>query len=115
MQVKQLNIWEKMAQARKFSGRLGLTTGHAARHCQVSLPASKRWIQDRRLTAFKTPGGHCRIELEEVQRFLRQYGMPPDATSMPDIRILIVYDNPSIMGLSVHILAFEVRPGGEHL
>jgi len=41
--------------------------------------------------------------------------MPPDATSMPDIRILIVYDNPSIMGLYVHILAFEVRPRGENL
>jgi len=41
--------------------------------------------------------------------------MPPYATSMPDIRILIVYDNPSIMGLSVHILAFEIRPGGENL
>ena len=104
-----------MAPAHRFSDRLGLTTGQAARHCQVSIPALQRWIRDGRLTASKTPGGHCRIELEEVQRFLRQYGMPPYATSMPDIRILIVYDNPSIMGLSVHILAFEIRPGGENL
>jgi excisionase family DNA binding protein len=71
MRVKQLNIWGKMAQARKFSGRLGLTTGQAAHHCQVSLPALKRWIQDGRLTACKTPGGHRRRELEELQRFLR--------------------------------------------
>jgi len=79
------------------------------------MPALQRWIQDGRLMAFKTPGGHYRLELAELQRLLRQYRMLSHATSMPDIRILIVYDNPSIMGLFVHILAFEVRPRGENL
>ena len=76
-----------MAQAHKVSNRLCLTTRQAPRHCQVSVPALKRWIRDGRLAALKTPGGHCRIELEELQRFLRQYGMPHH--SAPDIRILI--------------------------
>src|SRR5713101_5400355 len=81
-----------MEHAHKFSDRLCLTTGQAARHCQVSIPALKRWIRDGRLAAFKTPRGHCRIELEELQRFLRQYGMPLYPTSVLDIRILIVDD-----------------------
>src|SRR5262245_56190696 len=105
MHMEQLNIWEKMAQARKFFARLGLTTRQAARHCQVSLPASTHWIQDGWLTACKTPGGHCRRDLEELQRFLRQYRMPLYATSTPDIRILIVDDNISIMDLFVLMLA----------
>src|SRR5262249_11957893 len=95
MHMEQLNIWGKMVQARKFPGRLGLTTGQSARHCQVSLPASKGWIQDRRLTACRTPRGHCNIYILELKSFLRQYRMP--ATSTFDIRILIVDDNTSIM------------------
>src|SRR5436309_599565 len=102
-----------MEQAHKFSDRLCLTTGQAARHCQVSIPALKRWIRDGRLTAFKTPGGHCRIELEELQRFLRQYGMPLYPTSAPDIRILIVDDEPAIVDLFVDLLAGD--PRGFHL
>jgi len=97
MHMKQLNIWEKKAQVRIFFGWLGLTTGQSARHCQVSLPASKRLIQDRRLTACKTSGGHRRLGLEELQYFLRQYRMPLDATSTPDICILIAEDNTPIV------------------
>jgi two-component system, OmpR family, response regulator VicR len=98
-----------MEQAYKSSNRLYLTTGQAARHCQVSIPALKRWIQDGRLAAFKTPGGHCRIELEELQRFLRQYGMPLYPTSTPDIRILIVDDEPYIVDLFTELLASDPR------
>jgi excisionase family DNA binding protein len=102
-----------MAQAHKFSDRLCLTTGQAARYCPVSIPALKRWIRDGRLTAFKTPGGHCRIELEELQRFLRQYGMLLHPTPAPDIRILIVDDEPAIVDLFVDLFAGD--PRGFHL
>jgi excisionase family DNA binding protein len=98
-----------MEHAHKFSDRLCLTTGQAARHCQVSIPALKRWIRDGRLAAFKTPGGHCRIELEELQRFLRQYGMPLYPTSAPAIRILIVDDESYIVDLFVDLLATDPR------
>ena len=98
-----------MEHAHKFSDRLCLTTGQAARHCQVSIPALKRWIRDGRLAAFKTPRGHCRIELEELQRFLRQYGMPLYPTSAPAIRILIVDDESYIVDLFVDLLATDPR------
>jgi hypothetical protein len=53
-----------MEQAQQSSERLFVSTGQAARHCQASIPALKRWIRDGWLVAFKTPEGHCRKELE---------------------------------------------------
>jgi len=86
-----------------------LTTGEAARHCQVSIPALKRWIRDRRLVAFKTPGGHYRIELKEFQRFLQQHGMPAYPAQSPQARILIVDDEPTIVDVLVDLLAGDPR------
>jgi hypothetical protein len=95
--MEQLNIWTKMVQAHKLFGWLGLTIGQSAHHGQISLPASKRWIEDKRLTACRTPRGHCRLGIEEPQRFPQQYRIPLYVTSTPDIRILIVDDNTSIV------------------
>jgi excisionase family DNA binding protein len=53
-----------------------LTTGQIARHCHVSIPTVKRWIQRGKLAAFSTPGGHRRVALDAFQRFLKEYRMP---------------------------------------
>lgn len=82
-----------------------LTTGEVADHCQVSLPTVKHWIRRGRLRAFKTPGGHTRIELEEFQRFLQQYGMPAYPGREPEPRVLIVDDEPDVVELLVDALA----------
>ena len=60
-----------------------LTTGAAARHCQVSSAALKRWIRAGRLAGFKTVGGHARIPVDEFKRFLREHGMPPYPAAAP--------------------------------
>lgn len=86
-----------------------LTTGQAARQCQVSIPALKGWIRDGRLTAFKTPGGHSRIELGEFQRFLQKHGMPAYPVFSPTSRILIVDDEPLIVNLFVELLTRQPR------
>jgi len=88
---------------------LFITTGQAARHCQVSVPAIKRWIRDDRLSAFKTPGGHARIDLNEFQRFLKQYGMPGYPVPAPEVRILIVDDEPALVDLLVKFLSRDRR------
>lgn len=95
----------KSQRAEKSSPGSHITTGQAARHCQVSLPALKHWILDGRLTAFKTPGGHSRIEVKEFQRFLKQYAMPAYPTPSSEARILIVDDEPAIVDLLVDVLA----------
>jgi excisionase family DNA binding protein len=98
-----------MKKQQKFSERSSLTTGQAARHCQVSIPALRSWIRDGRLVTFKTPGGHRRIALAEFQRFLHQHGMPPYPTLAPAARILIVDDEPFIVQLFVDLLTSDAR------
>lgn len=99
----------KPKQPEKSSPTSYLTTGQAARHCQVSLPALKHWIRDGRFAAIKTPGGHARIEVKEFQRFLKQYGMPVYPGPRSEARILIVDDEPTIVDLLVDVLTRDPR------
>jgi excisionase family DNA binding protein len=96
-------------QTKQLFMRSSLTTGEAARHCQVTTPAIKRWIQDGRLAAFRTPGGHLRIETKEFQRFLHEYGMPAFATPRPELRILIADDEPGVVDMLVDYLSSDPR------
>jgi len=89
--------------------RAYLTVGEAARHCRVSPPALRAWIRDGKLRAFRTLGKHCRIELKEFQRFLREHGMPPYPAPPPETRILVVDDQPRIVDVLVDFLAGDPR------
>jgi two-component system OmpR family response regulator len=88
-----------------------ITTGEAAGHCQVSLPALRRWIRDGRLKAFQTPGKHARIEVREFQRFLKEYGMPPYASegAATGARVLVVEDDPEVVEILTGLLATHPR------
>jgi two-component system response regulator VicR len=88
-----------------------ITTGQAASHCQVSLPALRRWIRDGRLKAFQTPGRHARIEVGEFQRFLKEYGMPsyPRSESAARPRVLVVDDDPELLRVFTGILSTHPR------
>src|ERR1700730_14348366 len=72
----------KASEGADHLGRL-ITTGEAAGHCQVSVPALRRWIREGRLHAFRTPGKHARIEVREFQRFLEEYRLPPYPRTEP--------------------------------
>ena len=89
-------------------GTNAITTQEAADHCHVSLPTLKRWIDAGSLSAFRTPGGHRRILLDEFQRFLHAGGMPP----YPDDagpRILIADDNPATVAVLLEALSDDPR------
>jgi excisionase family DNA binding protein len=75
----------------------------------VSVAAIRRWIQQGRLAAFRTPGRHCRIAEREFERFLRQHGMPPYGVQSRETRILIVDDEPSLVKLLVDVLSADPR------
>ncbi len=101
----------KGERARTHASQRLITTGDAASHCQVSLPALRRWIRDGRLKAFQTPGKHARIEVREFQRFLKEYGMPPyqgDGTS-GGLRVLVVEDEPNVVEILTGLLATHPR------
>src|SRR5215831_20764345 len=93
----------------KASPRASLTTGQAASHCQVSTPTVKTWIREGRLRAFKTPGGHARIAVDEFQRFLKRHRMPIYPTPPPPAGVLIVDDEPQLVEMLVEFLTHHPR------
>lgn len=72
-----------------------LTTGGAARMCQVSTMTIKKWIGTGKLKAFRTPGGHYRIDPGEFEKFLAAYRFPSESEDPP--RVLVVDDDPSVV------------------
>ena len=89
-----------------------ITTQEAADHCRVSLPTLKRWIDAGSLAAFRTPGGHRRILVEEFQRFLSAEGMPPYSATTDDVtgqRILVADDNPGTVAVLLEALSDDPR------
>jgi len=57
---------------------------------EVSPAAIKKWIQQGKLAAFRTPGGHFRILADEVERFQKTHGFGAGAGEPP--RVLVVDD-----------------------
>ncbi len=51
-----------------------LTTGEVAQVFEVSATAVKKWIQQGKLRAVRTPGGHFRILTQDFQRFRKAHG-----------------------------------------
>jgi excisionase family DNA binding protein len=49
-----------------------VTTGEAGRACGVTPGAVKKWIRQGKLRAIRTPGGHFRIPVDEVERLTRE-------------------------------------------
>ena len=53
------------------------TTQEVADHCNVSSQSIVKWIEAKKLKAYKTLGGHRRILLEDLESFLEKNNMPP--------------------------------------
>ena len=49
------------------------TTGEVANFCDVTINAVKKWISSGKLPAFRTPGGHYRIERKDFEAFVEKY------------------------------------------
>lgn len=52
------------------------TTFDVAKICNANITSIKNWIAGEKLSAFKTPGGHFRIERAALIEFLDQFQMP---------------------------------------
>ena len=78
-----------------------LTTYEAAEYCQVTPRTVSQWINEGKLKAYRTPGNHSRIEIEEFLNFLKQYNIPipKELSSEKNYRkrILIVDDDKSVV------------------
>jgi excisionase family DNA binding protein len=52
------------------------TTLDIAKVCRVSLRTVIRWVDDGRLSSFRTPGGHRRVKEQDLANFLTRYNIP---------------------------------------
>ncbi|MHB9027541.1 MAG: response regulator [Candidatus Latescibacterota bacterium] len=71
-----------------------LTTFEAAEYCHTSYMSVKRWIWSGKLKAFKTPGGHFRIQKNDLVEFMRKNDIPvPEDIPVVRKKMLIVDDD----------------------
>ncbi len=93
------------------STRDTFTTAQAARLLGVSVATVVNWIDDGRLKAHKTPGGHRRIARSDLVEFAHHYEMPlADEGLRPASakkRVLVVDDDPAILTLFADVLEIE--------
>ncbi len=77
-----------------------LTTGEIADLCHVHLRTVLQWIHDGKLKAYRTPGNHSRVAVDDFIAFLRQYNMPiPEhlAGRSANRKLLIVDDDANMV------------------
>lgn len=86
-----------------------LTVYQASQYCRVSPKTIINWIEAGHIKAYKTVGGHRRINREDLETFMRKQGIPmpekPDEDGKK--RILVVDDDPIIVETIVQALEEE--------
>jgi excisionase family DNA binding protein len=70
---------------------------------EVSPAAIKKWIQQGKLAAFRTPGGHFRIPADEFERFQKTHGFGAGAGE--PLRVLVLDDQRDV----ADVLAVSLR------
>ncbi|MEL6179580.1 MAG: response regulator [Myxococcota bacterium] len=75
------------------------TTFEVAKICNANITSIKNWIEHNKIRAFRTPGGHYRIERAVLVDFLNRYGMPNPFTARDRKRVLIVGNDPGTVEL----------------
>lgn len=71
------------------------------------------WIDQGLLTAHRTPGGHRRVAVDDLLKFLRRHRMPiPQELETTPTRILVVDDEPGITALIAKAIK-TAHPGYE--
>lgn len=85
-----------------------LTTGKIAEYCQVSLRAVLHWVAAGKLKAYRTPGRHSRVNVEDFLTFLNEYNIPVPqelkTNPVQNKKILVVDDDKTTVRLIEGIL-----------
>lgn len=74
------------------------TTFEVARVCNANITSIKNWIDKGELRAFRTPGGHYRIEQKVLDDFLTRHGMPNPFAEERQKRILVIQEDKELLG-----------------
>src|SRR5262245_26001770 len=90
-----------------------LTLGQAARFLGVAQSTIRKWTDQQRVPAFKTPGGHRRYRRVDLQRFLERSAAGDAARSGP--LILLVDDDAGlreVVRVNLELEGYSVREAG---
>lgn len=69
------------------------TTGEIASICHVTINAVKKWIASGKLGAFRTPGGHYRVNQGDFMEFLGKYKLDIKDRAFPDRKKVLIIDD----------------------
>ncbi len=76
------------------------TTYQISKFCNVYPTTVINWIRENKLPAYKTPGGHRRVNRRDLLEFLKKYNMPiPEELRVLRKSILLIEDDPEIVRL----------------
>ncbi len=91
------------------TGRKNLSTFDIAELIEVDPGSVANWIDSGVLKAHRTPGGHRRVAVEDLVRFLHEHKMPvPAGLEQSQVCVLVVDDEPD----TTRIIARAI--GGSH-
>src|SRR3989344_7468872 len=80
-----------------------LTTHEVSRHLKVDLTTVINWCDQGKLKAYRTPGGHRRVQPNDFMHFLEVYHLPVPKEFMPwalgNLRVLVVDDEDPVRRL----------------
>ncbi|MFZ0452013.1 MAG: response regulator [Desulfatiglandaceae bacterium] len=75
-----------------------LTVFKASKYCRVSPKTIINWVEAGHIKAYKTVGGHRRIELGDLEAFMRKQGIPlPEKKPENGIKRILVVDDDAII------------------
>lgn len=82
------------------------TVYQASQYCRASSQTIINWIDAGYIKAYKTPGGHRRINKKDLEAFMEKQGIPIPKEETKDTRkrILVVDDDPIIVESIVQAL-----------
>lgn len=81
------------------------TTVDLAKVCKVSLRTVIRWVDQGKLTSFRTPGGHRRVREADLVRFLERYQIPFSVKAGGEKKKILVVETKRLLeGLLKQIL-----------
>ncbi|OVE77937.1 hypothetical protein BVX98_01680 [bacterium F11] len=80
------------------------TTHDISQICDVFMSTVAHWIDEGKLKAFRTPGGHRRVSRTDLIDFLSTYNIPIPDTLILKKKILIVNNDPHLTKSITHSL-----------
>lgn len=82
------------------------TTFQISKICAVDITTIMAWVDEGKLKAYRTPGGHRRVLHHDLIGFLKKYNMPiPRDVDDSSKKVLIVDDDPITVRLISRVLS----------